>query len=860
METNSIAEAASKQDWARVRHLVERGDDVNVVGGWKRGTGLHYAVFWKNATICELLLKRGANINATAEYRDQPLHIAARDRSDNVAVCELLVAHGANVTAVNSTGYTPLLEAVYQNKSSAVCPLLITNDTVNVADNVGDHALHMASRSYNVVAVQQLVDCGADTNAVNMNGQTPLHAAAAGQKDCPELCEILLKHGAKTNAEDIGGNQPLNLACKQHHIETVKLMVSHGADTNVMNTIGYASLHTVANWPELHEILVKHDAEGNTAEEDGIQPLHFACKRAYTETVKVMVSYGADTNTMNKHGQTPLHAAAGGWKDCTELCEILLKHGAKIDAVDKDGNQPLHLACQQNHVEIGHLFVSYGADVSAVNSNGHSPLHLLSWSVIHSKGGVDSEEESILHIAARRGMVTTVQLLVDCGADSKAENKHGQTPLHIAAGGENDCPELCEILLKHNAEINAVDKSGNQPLHLACQENHVKAGNLFVSYGADVSAVNSNGHSPLHLLSLSVRRSKGGVNSSEEESVLHIAARHGMMTTVQLLLECGADSKAENKHGQRPLHMAAGGENDCPELCEILLKHNAEINAVDKSGNQPLHFACLAGLTSTVRGLLDCNANVSATNSDGQTSLHKAASSQRDCHEMCLLLIRKGVEVNAIDNNGDTSLQIALQKGNMKTAEVLLADGADCNMLNRSDETVLHLLCKGGIDRHELCEDLISHGASPHLTDKEGNLPLHFALKNKLLKTSCMLFKKLGGSTLDDLQEMNIQKKHFSDLLCFAVTCCDTECCQKLLDFGANPNAATEKGKTPLHLAIVGNKGDMTRLLLSYGAVIDNVKIRGVSALERSAKRGTRSLASLLRDSCKQYDLLHYCA
>ena len=198
------------------------------------GTALHHAVFYGNTAICQLLLKSGANISATDEYGNQPLHMAA---------------------------------------------LLITNDTVNVVDRLGYHALHMASTSYNVVVVQQLVDCGADTNAVNIIGQTPLHTAAAGQKDCPELCEILLKHGSKTNTEDRHRNHPLHLACKQGHLETIKLMLSHGADANVMIFFGQTPLHIAAGWkdcPELCEILVKHDTEGNTAVEDGNQPLHVA--------------------------------------------------------------------------------------------------------------------------------------------------------------------------------------------------------------------------------------------------------------------------------------------------------------------------------------------------------------------------------------------------------------------------------------------------------------------------------------------------------------------------------------------------------------------------------------------------------
>ena len=298
-----------------------------------------------------------------------------------------------------------------------------------------------------------------------------------------------------------------------------------------------------------------------------------------------------------------------------------------------------------------------------------------------------------------------------------------------------------------------------------------------------------------------------------------------------------------------------------------------------------------------------------------------------------MLVIGNGAKVNAVDDNGGTSLQIALQSGKLKTAELLLTNGADFKVSNGCGETVLHLLCKGCVDGNELCEDLISHGVSPHLADQEGNLPLYIALKNELPKTSCLLFKQLGSFTLDDLQKVNTQNR--SALLCSAVNSCDTENCRKLLDIDVNPNtpntidldllpdlelpdvasihplhiavaknnselchllldhganvnvqmrthciasrfhlaqplhlavelgfinvcrllierdalidAETEKGKSPLHLAIVGNRNDIARLLLSYNAVLD-------FTLERSARRGTQSVAQLLRDSGERND------
>jgi ankyrin repeat protein len=134
--------------------------------------------------------------------------------------------------------------------------------------------------------------------------------------------------------------------------------------------------------------------------------------------------------------------------------------------------------------------------------------------------------------------------LISQGADVNGISNPGQTPLHTVAGGDKDCPELCEILLKHGASINVIGTDGNQPLHGACSTGHARTVGVLVAQGADVNAF--------------------------------------------------------NEHGQTPLHTAAGGRNDCPELCEILLKHGASINAMGKDGNQPLHGACSTGHARTV--------------------------------------------------------------------------------------------------------------------------------------------------------------------------------------------------------------------------------------------------------------------
>jgi serine/threonine-protein phosphatase 6 regulatory ankyrin repeat subunit A/serine/threonine-protein phosphatase 6 regulatory ankyrin repeat subunit B len=277
------------------------------------------------------------------------------------------------------------------------------------------------------------------------------------------------------------------------------------------------------------EVLLKHKAKIDAVDNHGYQPLHVACRKGHSETVKLMVSYGANVDAVDNYGLTPLHRAARGEKDCSEVCEVLLKHKAKIDAVDNHGYQPLHVACRKGHSETVKLMVSYGANINVVNN-------------------------------------------------------YRRTPLHESAGGDKDCPELCEILLKHKVKIDAVDEHGDQPLHLACRKGHSETVKLMVSYGANINVVNN--------------------------------------------------------YRRTPLHESAGGDKDCPELCEILLKHKTKIDAVDKDGYQPLHRACQKGHSETVKLMVSYGANVDAVDNYGLTPLHRAAGGEKDCLELCEILLR----------------------------------------------------------------------------------------------------------------------------------------------------------------------------------------------------------------------------
>jgi ankyrin repeat protein len=149
-----------------------------------------------------------------------------------------------------------------------------------------------------------MVSYVANVDAFDNYGLTPLHTAAVGEKDCSELCEILLKHKAKIDAVDDSGNQTLHLACEQMNVETGNLLVSYGADVLAVNSSGHSPLHLLKKSIALSKIVEKEPV------------LHFAVRHEMVATVQLLVDCGESSNTVSKCGQTPLHVAALAKNDC----------------------------------------------------------------------------------------------------------------------------------------------------------------------------------------------------------------------------------------------------------------------------------------------------------------------------------------------------------------------------------------------------------------------------------------------------------------------------------------------------------------------------------------------------------------
>ncbi|KAL9025441.1 MAG: hypothetical protein Q9196_005738 [Gyalolechia fulgens] len=737
-------------------------------------------------------------------------------------------------------------------------------------------ALHYAALYDHPEIAKLLWTHGAQYSKTDSNGRTAVFYAASNSSIC---LEYFLGQGVDDDPPDSEGFTLWHEAARSDNTQFLDILSRYLKPTTSLDEMktsdGWSPLLCAAYYDSTDCInwFLQAGCTMMDVANDGSTALHLAIQSGSFRTVQLCLDRGCDINAVTRDGSTVLHHAL--LKLDVETVELLVQRGADLSKAREDGIMP------------GHLLIAHSINVECYDGQEEATLTDL---ILDERSTTVSEIVQSYSPAHCDVLVAIFETFLAHDMDLGSQSSQNKPVLRsLADVWRASCLETSQRSLTrmmHKA-IEKVPLAG--PLHMICNDPELTISALLVKdvdlvyklleHGPDVDA--SSGESSIiktaikigcspTLLEQLLMRSSTASNKNEKSSLLRLACEANPRKSpaiVDLLLHNGFSPNDQCPvSGKSPLMIAA--RHGKVDVLNMLINHGADTYASDKAGCNVVHHACFGGHTEIIRALRDtpvnwnCRGTVWTRHNKclmGASPLHYAAASDRGILEY-LLDERLITDVNQVTDRGESALYLATELSTIKSVASLFARGADATIKNPISGTFpVHIAARRG--NQAIISLFLQHGCNVEILNDRG--------------LNCELIARKEGNTviaemLREYSEKKAQKfatahsqrknpPHLSETLRVAIDLADTGLCQRVIKDGASLQLGFDvcHGCAPLLYALGdrpldGARLEMVELLARKGPPIRNTtcelkaKTRGFTALHYAATFGYCHLLEIL--------------